>query len=328
MSKEKISPILEKIKAYSRIMLFRHTQADGDCVGATKGLKEILRLTYPEKEIYLIDDEHPEYLAFLGPDDGPMPDEVYTHALGIVLDTGSAGRISNPKYALCRELIKIDHHLEADPYGDYSWVEPERSSTCEMIAVFYAAFREELKINAQAALYLYTGMVTDSGRFRFPGVTGDTLRCAGLLLDQGIDTQMLYAQLYLKDFSSLKFQAYVYENMRRSENGVAYCYISRETQARFGLTFEEACVSISYMDSIKGCLCWLAFIESNDADGAIRVRLRSRFAAIHTVAEHFRGGGHACASGATVYSEEEVQALVTEADSLIKQYKDTHEGWL
>lgn len=328
MNTEKMRLILEKIAAYSRIMLFRHIRADGDCVGASKGLKEILCLTYPEKEIYLIDQEHPDYLAFLGPDDGPVADELYAEALGIVLDTGSTGRISNPKYALCRELIKIDHHLEVDAYGDYAWVEPEHSSTCEMIAALYGAFQDRLRINAQAALYLYTGMVTDSGRFRFPGVTGDTLRCAGLLLDQGIDTETLYAQLYLKDFSSLKFQAYVYDTMRRTENGVASCYISLETQAQFGLTFEEASTAISFMDSIKGCLCWLAFIESGDADQAIRVRLRSRFMAINTVAEQFRGGGHACASGATVYGEEEVQALIAQADALVKQYKETHEGWL
>ena len=328
MRKERMRVILDKIKASPRIMLFRHIRADGDCMGATKGLKEILKLTYPEKEIYLIDDEHPEYLSFLGPDDEQVPDETYASSLGIVLDTGSVNRISNPKYALCKKLIKIDHHPEIDPYGDFSWVEPERSSTCEMIAAFYAAFQSELKINAQAALYLYTGMVTDSGRFRFPGVTGDTLRCAALLLEQGIDTETLYAHLYLKDFSALKFQAYVYENMVRTENGVAYCYIGRDIQARFGLTFEEACVSISYMDSIKGCLCWLAFIESNDGDQAIRVRLRSRFMAINTVAEHFRGGGHACASGATVYDEGEVQALIAEADALVKQYKQTHTEWL
>lgn len=326
--KEKLQPILDKIKEYDRIMLFRHIRIDGDCVGATRGLKEILRLTYPEKEIVLTDDEHSDYLAFAGEDDAPVDDAWYGSALGIVLDTASQKRIANQKYRLCKELIKIDHHIEVEPYGDLSWVEEERSSACEMVAAFYDAFRDELKINRQAATHIYMGMVTDSGRFQYDGVTGDTLRYAGLMLDQGIDTAVLYANLYLKEYHTQKFKAHVLENMTRTENGVIYYYVSRAVMDEFGLSFEDASASVSYMDSIKGCLCWLAFIESGDSDGSIRVRLRSRFVSINGVAEHFHGGGHACASGATVYGTEEMRALIDEADATVKAYKETHTGWL
>ena len=319
--------ILEKIKAYSRIMIFRHIRIDGDCVGASKGLKDIILSTWPDKEVYIIDDQTSDYLAFLGPDDAPMEDDAYRAALGIVVDSGSADRISNPRWALCRELIKIDHHIEREPYGDIRWVEDWRSSVCEMIAAFYDAFREELKISVRGATCLYTGMVTDSGRFQYEGVSGDTLRLAATLLDLGVDTQRLYAHLYLRDFDSLKFKAYIYQTMHITENGVAYVAISRETQNRFGLTFEDACAAIGYLDGIKGCLCWLAFIESTETQ-TIRVRLRSRFVAINELAEKYRGGGHACASGAAIYNEEEMHALISDADALVKQYKEAHEDWL
>ena len=72
----------------------------------------------------------------------------------------------------------------------------------------------------------------------------------------------------------------------------------------------------------------IAFIDSGDADASIRVRLRSRFMTINQIAEQFHGGGHACASGATVYSQEEMQELIAKADAAIKEYKETHEGWL
>lgn len=326
MNRPVMTAILEKIKAAPRIMLFRHRRVDGDCVGATKGLKEIIRLTWPEKEVYLIDDERSDYLAFLGPDDAPVPDETYADALGIVIDVGDRDRISNQKYALCRELIKIDHHIEREPYGDISWVEDWRSSACEMIAAFYAAFQDELRISPQAATYIYTGMVTDSGRFQYEGVRGDTLRLAGLMLDQGIDAERLYAQLYLRDFASLKFKAHIYEQMQVTEHGVAHVYITKDMQQRFGLSFESACTAISFLSDIRGVLCWLAFIDADD--GAIRVRLRSRFATVNTIAERYHGGGHACASGATVYSVDEMQALIRDADAHIGQYKETHEGWL
>ena len=328
MNLEIMKTILEKIKEYHRIMIFRHFRPDGDAVGSTKGLQEILRITYPEKEIYLVNEDYADYLKFLGPEDGEIADELFADALGIVLDTGTTARISSKKHTLCKELIKIDHHIDIAPYGDYSWVEDEKSSACEMVVKFYDTFHDELKINQQAAMYLFTGMVTDSGRFRFSSVSGDTLRYAAILLDQQINTELLYANLYLEEFDQLKFKAYVYEHMKITEHGVAYLYIDKAMQEQFHLTLEMASASISYMEGIKGCLCWILFVETGDEAGTIRVRLRSRFAHINTIAEKYRGGGHACASGATIYNTEEQNALIADADALIKEYKETHKEWL
>ncbi|MBQ8431666.1 MAG: bifunctional oligoribonuclease/PAP phosphatase NrnA [Clostridia bacterium] len=326
MNLEQKQRILEKIKEYDRIILFRHKRPDGDAVGATKGLQEILRLTYPQKEILVINNDFSKFVAFLGGEDAPCADELYRDALGIVIDTATTERISNPKYSLCKELVKIDHHIDIKPYGDVMWIEEERSSACEMIADFYYTFREELKINSAAATYIYTGMVTDSGRFRFRSVSGETLRLAGMLLDCGVDTDRLYAQLYLDEYHVLKFKAYVYKKMKISKSGVISLYISRAAQKRFGLTTEQASAAISYLDSVKGSLVWLAFIEGYD--NTIRVRLRSRFLEINTLAERYHGGGHACASGATVYSKKEARALIAEADILLAEYKKNHEDWL
>ena len=195
-----------------------------------------------------------------------------------------------------------------------------------MVAAFYDAFKDELKINKQAATYIYTGMVTDSGRFRFRDVSGETLRLAGLMLDQGVDTDTLFAHLYLREFNSFKFEAYVHMKMKISPSGVATIYVSKAMQKKFALTSEEASSSVSYMDSIKGSLIWLAFIENKD--GSIRVRLRSRFVTVSELAERYNGGGHACAAGATVYSKKEMAKLIAEADELLKNYKENNEGWL
>ena len=320
-----LQQIFDKIREYDRIMLFRHVRNDGDCVGATKGLKTIISLTWPEKQVYLIDDEHADYLDFLGVDDAPVADELYDGALGIVLDTGTDARISNKKYALCKELIKIDHHINVCPYGDIAWVEEHASSCCEMIAKFYFAFKDQLKIDTEAATYLYTGMVTDSGRFRFRSVSGDTMRMAGMLLDLGIDTDVLYAHLYMQDLESFKFKSYVYKNMKMTDAGVAYLYVSRATMEKYGLTHEQAAAAVSLMDSIKGSLIWIIFIEH---ETEIRVRLRSRFVTVNQIAERYNGGGHDCASGATVHSRREANKLVKEADATLAKYKAENEGWL
>ena len=318
--------ILDKIKEYNKIIIFRHKRPDGDATGSTKGLQRILKLTYPEKEILLQNADFADYMAFLGGEDTPIADEEYTDALGIVIDTGTMERISNQKFSLCKEIIKIDHHINIAPYGDPMWVEEERSSACEMIADFYNTFKDELKIDSQAATYIYCGMVTDSGRFRFRDVSGETMRLAGMLLDIGIDTDKMYANLYMKEFHLYKFEAYAYGQMQITENGVAYLHVTKEMQEMFGLSQEDASASVSLMDSIKNSLIWLAFIDNDD--GSIRVRLRSRFVTINCIGEKYRGGGHACAAGATVYSVEEMHSLIADADARLKEFKENNEGWL
>ena len=322
---ENMTTILNKIKEYNKIIIFRHFRPDGDAIGSTKGLQRILRLTYPEKTVLLINDDYADYLAFLGGEDAPITDEEYGDALGIVLDTATEKRISNQKYKLCREVIKLDHHIPIETYGNYQWVEEERSSTCEMIAYFYDTFKDELKIDTEAATYIYAGMVTDSGRFRFRDVSPETMRLAGVMLAQNIDTDVLYANLYMKDFKEFKFEAYAHKKMKISENGVASLFVTKAMKKKLGITNEQASASVSFMDSIKGSLIWIAFIEG---DGEIRVRLRSRFVPISDIAERYRGGGHACAAGATLHSKSEMKALLAEADALLKEYKATNEGWL
>ena len=319
--------ILQKIKEYNRIIIFRHFRPDGDAIGSTKGMREILRLSFPEKEIYLLNNDYSDYLEFLGGEDEPIADELYADALALVLDTGTEDRISNQKYKLCREICKIDHHIDHKPYGDYCWIEELKSSTCEMVTEFYHTFRDELKIDKTAATYLYTGMVTDSGRFRFRDVDGDTLRYAGMLLDLGIDTDTLYANLYIKSFEELKFQSYVYKKMKVTENGVAYVVIDKATQEKFGLTQEQASACVSFMESIRGCLIWIAFIENPEKKN-IRVRLRSRFVTVSEIAENYRGGGHACAAGATLLKKKEIEQLLADCDARLKDFKESNEGWL
>ena len=322
---ENMTTILNKIKEYDKIIIFRHFRPDGDAIGSTKGLQRILQLTYPEKTVLLINNDYADYLEFLGGEDEPIADEEYADALGIVCDTGTMKRVSNQKFSLCREVIKIDHHIPIETYGDYQWVEEERSSTCEMIAHFYDTFSDELKIDTEAATYIYAGMVTDSGRFRFRDVSSETLRLAGVMLQHNIDTDVLFAHLYLKDISDFRFESLAHKKMKITENGVAYLFVTKAMQKKLGISKEQASASVSFMDSIKGSLIWIAFIEG---EKEIRVRLRSRFVTISELAEQYRGGGHACAAGATVYSKSEMKELIAKADARLGEYKANNEGWL
>ena len=318
--------ILDKIKQYNRIIITRHKRPDGDAIGSTKGLARMLKLTFPQKEIYLQTNDGSDYLAFLGKDDEPIDPTLYKDALLIVIDTATIDRMSNSYYQDAKEIIKIDHHFDIKPYGDFCWIEDWRSSASEMIAYFYYTFREELTLDKLAATYIYTGMVTDSGRFRYETTNGDTMRLAGMLLDFGIDTETLFSHLYLEDFNYLKFQSYVFDKMQVTENGVVYLHVDKAMQQQFALTSEQASEAISFLKGIKGCLVQLAFIDM--PDDTIRVRLRSRFMTINQLAEKYGGGGHACTCGATLYKAEEIAPMVADADKMVAEYKANNKGWL
>ena len=326
MNNQNMQTILDKIKEYDKIFIFRHFRPDGDAVGSTKGLQAILRATFPDKKIVLQNADFSNYLAFLGEEDALLPDEEYADALGIVMDTATTKRISNQKYSLCREVIKFDHHIPVESYGVSEWVEEERSSTCEMVVAFWDAYADELVMTKEAATYLYTGMVTDSGRFRFRDVSSETMRLAGRLLTFDIATDVLYANLYMKDFDNLRFEGYLQKKMRRTDSGVAYLYVTKKMQKKFKLSGEDASATVSTMDSIRNSLIWIAFIDNED--GSIRARLRSRFVTVSEIAEKYHGGGHACAAGATLYSKREMLALLADCDARLAEYKQTHEGWL
>ena len=324
MNTEIKKQIFEKILSFDTIIICRHKRPDGDAVGSTLGLYRILTASFPEKRIFLDNEDYSEYVAFLG-DEGPHPtDEDYKDALVIVIDSGTLDRVSNSRVQNGKFLIKIDHHIDQHPFGDISWVEEERSSACELIVDLYQAFPDRLVLNRDAATALYTGMVTDTGRFKYRGTDAGTLRSAAVLLDRDLDLETIYANLRLEDFETTLFSAELTRKIRRTENGVAWLYISKRLRISRGLSHEDASNTVSLMDAIKGSLIWLAFIENDDH--SIRVRLRSRFVEVEELARHYHGGGHACASGSTVYSREEMQALIAEADQLLRDYKEAHPG--
>lgn len=321
-----LQQILSKIKEYNRIITTRHIRPDGDAIGASRGLAEIIRATFPQKEVYVQTNDSADYLSFLGPDDDPIDPELYKDSLLIILDTATEDRVSNSHIKSAKEVIKIDHHVEKVPYGNIRWVEDWRSSTCEMLCHFYQTFKDELKITPEAAKLLFGGIIADTDRFLYKCTTGDTLRFAGMLLDVGIDTETYFSNLYLKDFDHFKFQSYVYDKIQVTPNGVVYLYIDEKMKQDLNLTNEKASKAIYFYTEIKDCIVQLSFISMGD--GTIRVMLRSRFMPIIKLAEKFGGGGHEYACGVTLKNTEDIQKMIDEGDKMVAEYKANNKGWL
>ncbi|MBI9009567.1 MAG: bifunctional oligoribonuclease/PAP phosphatase NrnA [Tenericutes bacterium] len=311
--------ILNKIKEYNTIIIHKHMRPDGDCYGAGFGLKEIIKESFPGKEVYVV-GETAEYVKFIG-DVDEIADEKYKGALSIVVDTASAERVADQRFVLSDYVIKIDHHIPVQDYGDFQYVDTTRPATAQIILEFFLEYQNELKFNMTAAIALYTGIVTDTGRFKYRSVTGDTFRCVAFLIDFGLDFTNILNILDIKSESLMKLQGYVLQNFEKTPNGVAYIKMRPEIIENFGVTLEEASSLVNQLSTLDDCPVWMLFAEYEN--NIVRGRLRSRAPAIDKLANKYDGGGHKLACGANLGDWNRVELLLKDADELVKNYKKT-----
>jgi bifunctional oligoribonuclease and PAP phosphatase NrnA len=307
--------ILAAIERYETIIVHRHVRPDPDAYGSQGGLVEILKVSYPEKRIFAVGKEDPSlhYMRRLD----QISDEVYNGALVIVCDTANVERICDERYSLGDMLIKIDHHPNEDPYGDLLWVDTNASSVSEMIYEFYLFGREKgLKINNEAARLLYAGIVGDTGRFLFPSTTDKTFAFAGELIHFDFSRTELYDKMYELDSHIVKLNGYILQNFELRPSGVASMILSKQLLDKYGAIPSEASLLVGTLGNVKGIKAWVFFIEENDQ---IRVRLRSKGPVINGVAKKYNGGGHPLAAGASIYSWDEVQAVIAEIEKICEE---------
>ena len=260
-----------------------------------------------------------DYLDFVGNEDQELSEDIYRQSLLIVVDTATKERIDSPFVSLSPEIIKIDHHIPVDNYGDINYVREDHPATCSIIIDFYQTFQDELVLNDDAAEALFVGVVTDTGRFRYYGVNSQLMRLTAILLEKNISLDKVYANLYIRDKEALKLQGHVLNNFKTTENGVAYFKMTRRVQKKYKVKLEDASALINVLDGIRNQLIWIFFIEHPDK--SIRVRIRSRFVAINELAEKYEGGGHRQAAGARVKNWKEMKVMINEADKLLQEYK-------
>jgi phosphoesterase RecJ-like protein len=308
--------ILEAIKQYETIIVHRHVRPDPDAYGSQCGLVEILKESFPEKKIYAVGKEDPSLYYMRRLDS--IEDEVFNGALVIVCDTANAERICDARYRLGDMLIKIDHHPNEEPYGDLLWVETSASSCSEMIYEFYLFGKDKgLKMNDEAARLLYAGIVGDTGRFLFPSTTKKTFAYAGELIHYNFSRTELFDKMYELNPNIIKLNGYILQNFEFQANGVASVILSKSLLEEYSANPPEASLLVGTLGNVKGIKAWVFFIEEDDQ---IRVRLRSKGPVINGIARKFKGGGHPLAAGASIYSWDEVDHVLTELGEVCDAY--------
>lgn len=313
--------ILKKIKEFNTIIIHGHIRPDGDCIGSQYGLYYILKETYPEKNIIITGDGS-DYVSFIGRPTLITDESLFDEALSICVDCATSERLSDQRYTKAQYSIKIDHHIPVDDYGNYQYVDTTAPACAQIITEFYLKFKDELKMTPKAALALYVGILTDTGRFKFDSVTSRTFNAAAILLDSGVDLGYVDNKLSVETLKTLKLKGYALSHFEIAPNGFAYLKITRDIINEFEVTDEEASALVSSISTIEGSPVWALFIEYPTE---IRIRLRSRGPIINKLAEEFNGGGHAKASGASLTSWDMLPIFVSKADQIVKEYKENND---
>lgn len=310
--------IMNEIKKAETIIIHRHQRPDPDAIGSQIGLSELIKTNYPEKRVFTAGVDI-RTLSFLSSMDRPSLED-YEEALIIILDTANAPRIDG-KDALFHgnKIIKIDHHPDEDQYGDIEWVDTTASSTSELITDFWVTFSDELSLSNEGARHLYAGMVGDTNRFLYRGTSPKTMRLAAELMEKDFSHTQLNETMNEMSPEVAKLTAYIYENLKVSENGVGSVILTNDLLESFGLTDEDTHQIVSLPGSIQGVLNWGIFVEQ--ANGSFRCRLRSKGPIINEIAKEHRGGGHPLASGANAKDIIEIERILEKFERAAIQYQ-------
>ena len=306
--------VLKAITDHEVIIIHRHTNPDGDALGSQIGLKHIILANFPGKTVYTVGDEAGRYAFMADSVMDEITDEVYEDALAIILDTSARKLISDDRYDKAAMTVRMDHHLFCEKIADIEVVDSACESCCGLITDFCMTCG--LTLPAEAAEALYTGMVTDSGRFRYDSVSARTFRAAAFLMQHPIDTNELYRNLYANDYEQMKLRAQFVLKIQFTLKNVAYIYTTLEEVNSYPADlFGISRGMVSTMADIKGVDIWVNFTET---DRGVLCELRSSRFNINPIAVKYGGGGHAKASGATLKDRAEAMAMLADLDAMME----------
>ena len=305
--------VLNEIIKYDKIIIHRHTNPDGDALGSQIGLKNLLKHNFPNKSVYAVGDTSNTYSFMEDSTPDIIADEEYDGALAIILDSGSSSLISDKRYTLADKTIRIDHHIFCEEIADIEIIDTSYESCCGQITDFARSCN--LKLDPLAAKSLYTGMITDSGRFRYDSTTSRTLSLASWLLEQPFDTNEIFRYLYADEFENKKLKAQFILKVKFTPANVAYIYTDLEEFRSYNMdTFTISRGMVNTMADIKGVDIWANFTET---ENGVLCELRSSKYNINPIAVKYGGGGHHKASGATLKDRSEAMAMLQDLDRII-----------
>lgn len=307
--------ILQEIIRYDTIILHRHSHPDGDALGSQIGFKHIILENFPGKRVLMTGDPAGRYSFMADSIMDEVPDEAYQGALAVILDTSAKSLISDDRYTLAQATARMDHHIFCEKIAETEVTDTSFESCSGLVTAL--AMECGLRVNPLAAQSLYTGMVTDSGRFRYDSTSAQTFRLAAFLMEQKIDTNEIYRHLYADDYAMMRLRAQFVLKVQFTEKNVAYIYTPLSEAKSLGAdTFTISRGMVGVMADIRGVDIWANFTETEQG---VLCELRSSRWNINPIAVKYGGGGHAKASGATLKNRLEAMAMLNDLEQLMEE---------
>jgi phosphoesterase RecJ-like protein len=316
-----------------KIAIIPHRGPDGDAMGSTLALYHFL-LKNNHQPTVIAPNDFPDFLAWLPGSETVKIFEKDTEnctkileeaELIFTLDFNAFHRTGEMEHTLARltaTFIMIDHHQKPDDYAAYMYSDTSFGSTCEMVYNFISFLGKKEDLDQTIATCIYTGILTDSGSFRFPGTTGNTHRIIAELIDLGVENTQIPVLLFdNSSYSRLQLLGRALQNLKVfEEHKTSYTTLTQAELDAFNYVKGDTEGIVNYGLSIKGIVFTAIFIENKD-EKIIKISFRSQggFDVNQFARDHFNGGGHSNAAGGR--SEVSMEETVKKFEDLVHKLK-------
>lgn len=290
-----------------------HVNPDGDCVGSTTALRNYIRTNYPQYEVDLYLEQPKDALLFLdGARDAyrEIPEgKTEPYDLFIICDVSTENRIGVARtlFEKARRTACIDHHLTNGGFSDIDHIEPDASSTAEVLA----NLMDDEKIDRSVATSLYTGIIHDTGVFQYSNTSPRTLETAARLIAKGIPfSRIIDDSFNRRTYVQNRVLGYALEKATLALDGrVITCILTEQEMKRFGAVrqdLDSIVAQLRFTEGVEAAVFMYETGDEGDAQPVFKVSFRSNeYLDVAAIASEFGGGGHVRAAGCTVYGDPE-----------------------
>ncbi len=312
MNEIDILAIQELLASPKKIAIIPHRSPDGDAMGSTLALYHFL-LKLNHNVTVIAPNDFPDFLAWIPGSDKVLvfENEIQTTTkilqeseIVFTLDFNALHRTGDVMEQVLNKLhtvfVMIDHHQAPDYYANFTYSDTNFGSTCEMVYNFISFLNKKDLIDKTIATCIYTGILTDSGGFKYPKTTGTTHRIVADLIDLGVENTEIPNLLFDNNsYSRLQLLGRAMSNMKVfPEFKTAYITLTQKELNEFKYVKGDTEGIVNYGLSIKGIIFAAIFIENTD-EKIIKISFRSQgnFDVNQFSRDYFSGGGHINAAG-------------------------------
>ncbi len=302
------------------IVIFAHEKPDGDAIGSS--LAFYFAMKNLGKEVDAIIPHFPNYYKFLpGSNESKLKPSLKKYDLAIALDCGDITRLDDPEgtFSKAETRVNIDHHLSNGMFGDLNYVDPVSPACCQILTSIFKYYKYE--ITQDIATCLITGIITDTGGFKYDGVTSETFEIASEFLEKGVKISKIYKES-LSNISREKFEArkLAANRLEFLEDGqITYTYMTKEDMEKLGVDQEDLNGIVENGRDIQGVEISIFLYET---DKGFKGSLRSNnYVNVADLGILFNGGGHMKAAGCLLpYSLDEAkERIISQAKRFLKK---------